>query len=297
MFPPQRSCPWRSATSSSDSVTTSACSTPSAGSGLLRVGQEGPGGTDPGLGGEPTSLLGRGAIAPVMLADGRFPSGSYAHSLGLEEAIARGKIANLAEVVSYAEGLLSTTAMAGAALAAAAARLCSALAARAEGSGPGETDGRRAWAALDAEADARMVSPAQRHTSRHLGRQLWRTVLGIPTWSEAMHLASFEPPDEGAHHAVVLGAATAAGGAGPRDAALIAAYGTVSSVCQAGVRLLGLDPVAVAAAVASLGPQIDSIADEACRSLRWEALPALSAPLADFFAEARRQREGTLFAS
>ena len=56
-----------------------------------------------------------------------------------------------------------------------------------------------------------------------------------------------------AHHPLVLGAAAAAAGADPADAAALAVHHLVGGACTAAVRLLGLDPLRVAAVAAEIG--------------------------------------------
>jgi urease accessory protein len=71
----------------------------------------------------------------------------------------------------------------------------------------------------------------------------------------------------------------------------------------AAVRLLGLDPFLVAAAVAALGPAIDELAAEAAAfaagdgATSLDDLPCPAAPLLDFGAEVHALREVRLFAS
>ncbi|MCI0347418.1 MAG: urease accessory protein UreF, partial [Chloroflexi bacterium] len=82
----------------------------------------------------------------------------------------------------------------------------------------------------------------------------------------------------------------------PRDAALAAAYASVSCPASAAVRLLGLNPLAVARIIASFGERMEHIARLApVRNL--EALPASSAPLLDINAELHASWEVRLFAS
>jgi urease accessory protein len=67
----------------------------------------------------------------------------------------------------------------------------------------------------------------------------------------------------------------------------------------AAVRLLGLDPVAVHAAVARLGPELSAVATEGagCVGTRPAELPSTAAPLLDICAERHATWEVRLFAS
>jgi urease accessory protein len=102
-----------------------------------------------------------------------------------------------------------------------------------------------------------------------------RSAAARPRWS---------PP-----HPVVLGAAAAAAGCGPDEAARIAAYQSVAGPASAAVRLLGLDPIAVSALVASTIGEIDR--------LDWRDLPFPSAPSLDLLAEFHIHQEARLFDS
>src|SRR5260221_8937782 len=98
--------------------------------------------------------------ALLLLADGRFPDGSYAHSGGIEGAADR--VRDVASLEGFLLGRVHTSGLVAASLAAAA---CS---------------GRHPWTALDAEADARTPSPALRVASRRQGRGLLRAAMR--TW-------------------------------------------------------------------------------------------------------------------
>jgi urease accessory protein len=200
----------------------------------------------------------------LLLADARFPAGGHAHSGGIEPAFATGVVTDMSSLELFLRGRLRTSGVTAAGLAAAAC------------------DPHADWAVLDAEADARMPSPAQRDASRRQGRALARAARAA--WPEAAW-----PPQSAPHHPVVLGAASAAAGRTPAQAACIAAYQSVSGPASAAVRLLGLDPIAVAAVVARVVPEIDLIS--------WEGLPFPSAPNLDLLAEVHTTAEVRLFES
>ena len=157
-----------------------------------------------------------------------------------------------------------------------------------------ELSARAAWAArLDAEADARTPSPAQREASRRQGRALLRAARAAWPGPWLADLAAAPQPP---HHAVVLGATAAAAGCSPGEAALIAAYLTVTGPASAAVRLLALDPIEVSATIARLA---DAIETAAARGAAAETndLPCPSAPALDLYAEAHARAEVRLFAS
>lgn len=216
------------------------------------------------------------SLAALLLADGRFPAGGHAHSGGLEEAVTAGRVSDLESLRAFVEGRLATTGRVAAGLAAAAC------------------GGRWPVDVLDAEADARMASPAVRAASRRQGRHLLRAA------SRAWPVGAVVPVRD-AHHSVAVGVVGAAAGLAPVEAARWAAYDSVMSPATAAVRLLGLDPLAVSALVAGLAPAIDEVAAEAATSAaaatRPEELACGAAPMLDIGAEIHLGREVRLFAS
>jgi len=208
----------------------------------------------------------------LLLADGRLPAGGHAHSGGLEAAVAAGRVRDIDGLAGFLRGRLATTGLVAAAFAAAACAR------------PADIE------ALDDGLDARIPSPAQRAASRAQGRALLRA--GRAMWP-------VPPVPAVLHHPVALGVVARAAGLAPTHAALLAAHGTVSGPASAAVRLLGLDPYAVHALLASLAGDCDRIAGAAAAASTGpvDALPADSAPLLDIGAEAHARWEVRLFAS
>ena len=99
------------------------------------------------------------------------------------------------------------------------------------------------------------------------------------------------------HHPIVLGATAAAAGCSPGEAALIAAYLTVTGPASAAVRLLALDPIEVSAVIARPVRPHRSGRGPGCRGRGTDELPYPSAPALDLYAEAHAQAEVRLFAS
>ncbi|MER7756262.1 urease accessory UreF family protein [Kitasatospora sp. NPDC097643] len=219
------------------------------------------------------------SAAFLLLADGRFPAGGHAHSGGAEAAVKAGRVHDTASMTAFLTGRLHTTGLVAAALAASAAAGQDTL-------------------LLDAAAEARTPSPALRDTSRRLGRQLLRAARAAWPHPELDRLAGEFP--RGAHQSVVLGATARAAGLTPAQTASVAAYESVNGPATACIRLLGLDPYEVAAALARLAPRLDAVADAALdAALRGDPdeLPAASAPLLDVYAEQHRSWKVRLFAS
>jgi urease accessory protein len=160
------------------------------------------------------------------------------------------------------------------------------------------------WGEIDAEADARTPSPAQRGASRRQGRALLRAAR--IAWPEDRGLAELAAVGMvvaqyrgGPHHAVVLGAAAAAAGCDAADAARIAAYQSVAGPASAAVRLLALDPMRATAVLARLSRDIDLVAERAAAAAGGPLaeLPCPSAPALDLLAEAHVRAEVRLFES
>ena len=208
--------------------------------------------------------------ALLLLADSRLPAGGHAHSGGLEPAATAGAVRDLATLADFLRGRLATAGLVAAGLAAA------------------SVSGDRA--ALDAEADARTPSPAQRRASRAQGRALLRAAR--TAWPHP-GLDELTAP----HHPVVLGAVVHVVGGDAGQAAAIAAYGSVTGPASAAVRLLGLDPLGVQRVLAGLAGRIDAVAASAAETVRAGGLPAASAPALDLLAELHQQADLRLFES
>jgi urease accessory protein len=220
-------------------------------------------------------------LIPLLLADGRFPSGGHAHSGGVEAAVGSGRVGDLDSLRSFLHGRLSTTGRVAAGLAAAA---CT---------------GRHDLAQLDAEAAARTASAALRGASRQQGRLLLRAAGAV--WPAVAHAVGKERELQELHHPVAVGVVARRAGMAPVEAARWAAYDAVTGPAAAAVRLLGLDPFAVWAAVAALALAVEEVAAEAAAATLTDdgldRLPSCSAPLLEFGAERHSTTEGRLFAS
>lgn len=225
------------------------------------------------------------AVAALMLADGRFPCGSHAHSGGIEAAVDAGQVSDMGSLAAFLGGRLATSGRVAASFAAAAALR------------PGAPELRR----LDAELDARIAAPALRQASRQQGRALVRAATaafatlrrGRAGHQRVSHAGSSP------HHAIAFGAIAGAVGIDAEGAARLVAYGTVSGSATAAVRLLGLDPMAVSAMVAGLAPAIEAVVGQAVEDGAGDPadLPCSAAPLLDIGAERHATQEARLFAS
>jgi urease accessory protein len=214
-------------------------------------------------------------LAALLLADGRLPTGGHVHSGGVESAVADGRIVDVDSLCAYLHGRLHTVALTEAALAAAVVRR------------PSEV-GR-----LDAEADARITVPELRIASRRLGRQLIR--VASRCWPHPLLAALPERP----HQPVALGAVGVAAGIDALTIATIAIHHATVTPAQSALRLLGLDPFAVAAVTAALAADGALVAEEAVRAADGpiEDLPARNGPVVDIAAALHASLPTQLFAS
>ena len=248
-----------------------------------------------------------------LLADSRLPSGGHGHSGGVEALVDRGLVRTAEDLALFLEGRVRTG---GRVVAAAAAAACAVA-----GGTPAEPDrvsGDRVlagpaledlaqehlapwdWAPWDVAVSARTPSAALRAASRAQGAALLRTVsLAFPTPAVAALRALPR-----VHHPLVLGAAAAAAGADPAQAAALALHHLVGGAATAAVRLLGLDPLRVTAVTAAVARSAEPVAADAAMLGRAAVaagdpalLPTEGSALTDVLAELHRASEATLFAS
>jgi urease accessory protein len=245
----------------------------------------------------------------LTLADGRFPAGGHAHSGGLEEAVASGRVRNGHDLHMFLAGRLETVGRVEAAFTA----LSCSVAPSPEG-----------LAFLDVELAARSPSPAMRAASRAQGRRLLRAARAV--WPGASLEFAFGPASPtGPMFPIALGAVGQGVGLGTLEVALIAAQSSVNGPAWAATKLLGVDPFAVVRCLSCLASAIEEVATVAgtCgypRASWTEApsrppevpnlsevpaslseavgrLPALAAPLLEIGAENHARWEVRLFAS
>jgi urease accessory protein len=197
----------------------------------------------------------------LLLADSRFPSGSYAHSLGLEQAVADG----LTDVPAFM---------------ASRSRLV------AESDARFAVEARRGRDVLD-EWSARCPSQVLRAASHRLGRQLLRSAAVV--WG-------VEPAD--LPRPLALGLVCAAAGVSEQDTALLSLYDDASTVASAALKLLPLDPAVTARWVAELMPHLQLAARAiAADATPLEDLPAPAAVALELAAPIHLESRERLFAS
>lgn len=219
-------------------------------------------------------------LSALLLADGRTPTGGYAHSGGLEAAIGAGLTAD--DVPALLRGRLHTVALTEAALTAAAVRAAAG-------------DDIAALLALDDEAAARCPSPVLRRAASALGRSLLRTAAVL--WPADLVLPAYRGASAATPRPVALGVAAAAGGLGPVAAATVALHGDAATVVSAAVKLLPVDAAAASAWLAALASELEQLAEQAARACAPAELPSAAAPLLDLRSLEHLRHEGRLFAT
>ncbi len=219
----------------------------------------------------------------LLLADSRFPSGSYAHSLGLEQAVNDG----LTDVPAFIRARLRLVAAADARFAVEARRACIPPVYR--GQTPVYMWDTRA---LDREWAARTPSPVLREGARRLGAQLLRSAAAV--WPGGV-IASYRVESTGTPRPIALGVVAAAAGLGDEDVALLALYDDAATVASAALKLLPLDPAVTAGWLADLAPQLSLLARSV--ALDRGPLPAAAAVAIELAASIHREQRERLFAS
>lgn len=212
--------------------------------------------------------------ALLLLADGRFPDGSHAHSFGMEAAVAAGRVHDPGSLHQYLEARLWTTTRTDAAAAAISAR------------------GEHPLDAIDEALVIRMPGAAAREASRSLGRSMGRTAERL--WpGRAPRLSDGRPPLQ----PVALGAIATLAGCGPLEAAIGTTHAAAAALSSAALRLLGLDPFEVAAVLAGLRGTVAEVAESVQPLAAPGDLPFASTPFAELDTELQRTLEPRLFGS
>lgn len=224
-------------------------------------------------------MAGASSVVSMLLADQRFPTGTYAHSLGLEQAVVEGLgvdgvdafIAARLDLVARPEAGLTVAARRAATVASSAAPL----------------------AKLDLEHAARCPSPVLRDSARRLGAQLLRTAAAA--WPEGL-IEGYRSASELTPRPIALGVVAAAAGLGDVEVATVALYDDAATVASAALKLLGLDPAQTSRWLVELAPTIAAAAQEVAADRR--AVTQQPAPAAvglELAATAHHERGERLF--
>lgn len=216
------------------------------------------------------------AVLELLLADSRTPSGGYAHSGGLEAAVADGLAVD--RVPAFVRARLRTVASVEASIAAAACRV----------------DVVDALLDLDRELAARTPAQPLRQASRRLGQGLLRTARSW--WPHDRLLADYAAASELSPRPVVLGAIAQAGAVTPLATARLSLYEDAATVVSAAVKLLPLDAARASGWLAALAGEIEALAVSSANAAPND-LPSTSTPLLDARAMAHSEQTRRLFVS
>jgi len=188
-------------------------------------------------------------LAVLQLADGLFPAGGFAHSLGLETYVDEGRVVDRAGVEAFLRAHLE-----GSAGPADAVAVAWAAGRAAVGDLTGCLD-------VDARLDAMKWVPEFRAASRQLGHQTARVgaALGADPFLGALEAAVREDRTPG-HHAAVFGAVAGRQGAGPEPAAAAFLYTTAAALATAALRLLRLGQLDAQRVLAAVRPLVARLA-------------------------------------
>ena len=206
-------------------------------------------------------------LAVLQLADGLFPAGGFAHSLGLETYVQDGVVTDRAGleafVAAHLDGSAGPTDAVGVAAAVGMAR-------------EGDVG---SWIALDARLDAMKPVPEAREASRQMGRQTLRVVAGVNAdgFLDELDRAVAGGRAHG-HHAAVFGAALGRARVAPSLAAVAYLHSTVVLLVGAGLRLMALGQLDGQRVVTAMRPRIARLAEAAAATTpahMWSFNPGL----------------------
>jgi urease accessory protein len=188
----------------------------------------------------------------LQLADGLFPAGGFAHSLGLETYVQEGIVHDAAGLAAWLEAQLEASAGPTDAVAVAwAARLAAA----------GDL---QACLDLESRLDAMRWVPELRAASVQMGRQTVRALAAAPAppvlaaWTVAV-----ADGRAAGHHAVVFGIALGSQGVDPESAAAAYLHASAALVVNAALRLFPLGQAEGQRVLAAVRPRIARLAARA----------------------------------
>jgi urease accessory protein len=188
----------------------------------------------------------------LALVDAFFPHGGFAHSFGLETAVAEGRVTNADELAAYLGHLLHDGAAA-----------CDAVAVAAAHRAIDHAD-VAALITVDWNLEAFKVAREAREGSRMMGRRyLEWGMLCVPTAALTHYEAAVQQGDAPGHAATALGGVLAACGWPRQDAVGAALYQTAVGWVSAALRLVSVGQRGGQRVLASLLPVIESAAREA----------------------------------
>lgn len=206
-------------------------------------------------------------LAVLQLADGMFPAGGFAHSLGLETYVQEGRVRDRDGLEAFVVAQLEGAAGPSDAVAAAAAVRAAV------------DEDHAAWLALDGRLEAMKTVPEFRAASRQMGRQTARVAAAVgPEPFMATLARAIDDDLTPGHHAAVFGAALGRRGVDAETAATAFLYSTAALLVGAGLRLIALGQLEGQKVLTAVGPRVARLgATAAVTSVdeMWSFTPAL----------------------
>jgi urease accessory protein len=209
-----------------------------------------------------------------MLADSRTPTGGYAHSAGLEAAVAAGLAID--EIPAFIRARLRTVAFVDAAIAAV-------------GTTTGDVDG---LLALDLEWAARTPAAPLRNAAQQLGLALLRVARAW--WPDHALISEYQRRSDLFPRPVVLGVVAGVAGLDLIQASRLSMYEDAAGVVAAAAKLLPVDTAVVSAMLAGMVGELEELAVRAAAA-GIEA--STSTPLLEIRALTHANQQRRLFAS
>jgi urease accessory protein len=194
-------------------------------------------------------------LALLQLADGLFPTGAFAHSLGLETYAQAGLVKDRGGLEAFVRAHLEGSAGPADAVAVAAATRAAST-----------TDLDRILA-LDARIHAMRFVPEFTAASTQMGRQTLRVAVGWEADAVLEALAArVEARATPGHYPVVFGAVAGRAGIAAEAAAAAYLYATASMLVNAALRLIAIGQVEGQGLLAALRPRVAALAASAAVS-------------------------------
>lgn len=218
-----------------------------------------------------------GALAPLLLGDGRLPVGAYTYSAGLEPAVVAGLTRD--RIPALLRARLHTTALTEAAAAV--------LALRAAGRD------RVDYGPVQQALAARTPAAPQRETSAALGRGVHRLARRLaPDHPAVTALAAIRPRPL---RPVAFGALGAVLNVSEEELAHAVVYDELQTVASAALKLLPGDPLDSVAWILAAEPDAAAAVASALAVRTPDGLPARTAALIEQWALEHARRERRLF--
>jgi urease accessory protein len=188
-------------------------------------------------------------LIALQYGDGAYPAGGYAHSWGLETAVAEGHVTDSATLADACRSLLwhqigPTDAVAAVACAAAATR-----------------HDLAAFVEVDQRLSATRAVRETREASQRVGRRMLDTAAAAEQqpWLQSLRACVRDGRSPG-NHACVLGAVAGLSGIGPEQAAMLMLWTATGGFLNAGLRLLRVTHDDIQAILVALRPLLEQLA-------------------------------------